>query len=267
MFSRNLFILLNLFSICCLSQNVFIDRDFDRLASNLGGKREFKRFFYQELVYPKESLSKNIGGKVVLQFVVMSDSSIRDLKIKKSINKEMDEEAIRIFKLLLWEPSVLKGEPVNTYTKLVFNFNPKKHKKICKKRDYDQPALNSLLSDTSLKIYTKVDEPAKCIEGIEKLYMSIQNKLDYPSVAKIQGIEGTVLICFVVEQDGNISNLHVKKGIGGGCDEEAIQITENLKWSPAIYKNKHVRYKMTLPIEFKLNRDFHENSHGEQKQY
>ncbi len=75
----------------------------------------------------------------------------------------------------------------------------------------------------------------------------------YPKIAKEVGIDGIVYIGFVIEKDGSLSNIHIAKGIGGGCDQEALRVTKLMpKWSPGRQRGKAVRVQMTQPVHFKL---------------
>ena len=66
-------------------------------------------------------------------------------------------------------------------------------------------------------------------------------------------IEGKVFVQFVVEKDGSLSDVHVIKGIGAGCDEEAIRVVQNApKWKPAKQRGRPVRQRLVLPLTFKL---------------
>ena len=77
--------------------------------------------------------------------------------------------------------------------------------------------------------------------------------LGYPTTARRKGIEGTVIVAFVVNTDGTVSDFELLKGIGGGCDEEAIRIVKNSpKWTPGMQDGKAVRTLMRLPINFTL---------------
>ena len=77
--------------------------------------------------------------------------------------------------------------------------------------------------------------------------------LGYPTTARRKGIEGIVLVAFIVNTDGTVSDFELLKGIGGGCDEEAIRIVKNSpKWTPGMQDGKAVRTLMRLPINFTL---------------
>ncbi len=81
----------------------------------------------------------------------------------------------------------------------------------------------------------------------------INSNLKYPETAKTGGIEGSVKLGFVVEEDGIASNIHILESVGGGCDQEAIRILESLHWFPGIANEKRVRSQTTFDVVFKLN--------------
>jgi TonB family protein len=81
----------------------------------------------------------------------------------------------------------------------------------------------------------------------------LAESIKYPEEAKKQGIEGTVVIVFVINSDGTISDVETLRGIGGGCDEEAMRVIQNApKWTPGLQGGKPVNCRMRLPIRFKL---------------
>ena len=71
--------------------------------------------------------------------------------------------------------------------------------------------------------------------------------------ARESDIQGRVFISFVIEKDGSISNVQVLRGIGGGCDEEAVRVVQSLpKFKPGKQRGLRVRVAYTIPIVFKL---------------
>lgn len=81
----------------------------------------------------------------------------------------------------------------------------------------------------------------------------LSDNLKYPTQARRMGIEGTVIVVFVINTDGTVQDVEVLRGIGGGCDEEAVKVVKSSpKWNPGMQKGKAVRTRMRLPIQFKL---------------
>jgi protein TonB len=82
----------------------------------------------------------------------------------------------------------------------------------------------------------------------------LNENINYPQMARESGIQGRVFVTFVVERDGSVTDVRVLRGIGGGCDEEAIRVIKNMpKWNPGKQRGKSVRVQFNMPILFKLN--------------
>ena len=81
---------------------------------------------------------------------------------------------------------------------------------------------------------------------------AIQSKIEYPEEAKRIGIEGRVTVQFIVNENGDVLNPKVIRGIGGGCDEEALRVVRDAKFEPGIQRGKKVRTQLSMPILFKL---------------
>ena len=89
--------------------------------------------------------------------------------------------------------------------------------------------------------------------GLEAFYRYVSQAVNYPQSAIRRSISGKVFVEFVVDRDGSLSDLKVIKGIGGGCDEEALRVIKNSpRWNPGKQRGKAVRVRMVVPISFTL---------------
>lgn len=89
--------------------------------------------------------------------------------------------------------------------------------------------------------------------GDEALMKYLQRNLSYPEMASRTGTQGTVYVNFEVDKQGWIKDVTVLRGIGGGCDEEAIRVVKAMpQWTPGMQRGKAVRVLITLPVKFKL---------------
>ena len=103
------------------------------------------------------------------------------------------------------------------------------------------------------EIFTIVEDQPSFPGGESALFEYLQNNIAYPQMAKESNIQGTVFVTFVVEPDGFISNVKVLRGIGGGCDNEAIRVVRKMpRWAPGKQRGKPVRVQFNLPIKFVL---------------
>ena len=103
------------------------------------------------------------------------------------------------------------------------------------------------------QIFTLVESVPEYPGGLDKLGGYLAKFIRYPAIARENGIQGRVIITFVVERDGSLSDIKVARGIGGGCDEEAVRAMKNSpKWKPGIQNGRPVRVQYSIPISFTL---------------
>ena len=112
---------------------------------------------------------------------------------------------------------------------------------------------NAVVKEDENQIFVFVEEYPEFPNGEENLYKYLGSNIKYPHDALENGIQGTVVVKFVVEKDGSISNVKAVRKIGGGCDEEAVRVVKRMpRWKPGKQSGKPVRTEFTLPIQFKL---------------
>jgi TonB family protein len=118
----------------------------------------------------------------------------------------------------------------------------------------DSVRIFSYIIEQQDTVYLSTLTPADYKGGMRAFYQSLSGKLSYPKVARRQKIEGKVFIQFTVKEDGRPYNAKVIRGIGGGCDEEALNAClEQINWKPAFNNDRPVKMRMILPVVFKLN--------------
>ncbi|MCY4418307.1 MAG: TonB family protein [Cytophagales bacterium] len=110
--------------------------------------------------------------------------------------------------------------------------------------------------ESTSEIFLIVEEQPTPIGGMKAFYEFIQKNLRYPPQASRMGVEGRVYIDFVVEKDGSLSQIGVLKGIGAGCDKEALRVMRlcPIKWRPGKQRGKPVRVRFRLPLTFRLGK-------------
>jgi len=102
-------------------------------------------------------------------------------------------------------------------------------------------------------IFEVVESSPSPTGGMDQWNTYLRKHLKYPNQAQRMGVEGTVYVSFVVNTDGSIQDVGILRGIGAGCDEEAMRVIQMApKWNPGKQRGKAVRVKMSLPIRFKL---------------
>lgn len=114
------------------------------------------------------------------------------------------------------------------------------------------PASSDTKRDASQnKIFVVVQKMPNLIGGLRGL----QEKIQYPKLAEEAGIEGTVYVQFVVNEQGRVTNAHVIRGIGGGCDKEALKVVEEARFTPGMQRGRPVKVRYSLPVVFRLQNE------------
>lgn len=114
---------------------------------------------------------------------------------------------------------------------------------------FDEPVEEEVADE----IFTIVEDQPAPKGGMAAFYEYVAKKLKYPAQARRMGIEGRVFVEFVVDKDGTITDVKAIKGIGAGCDEEAIRVIQEAPaWNPGKQRGRPVKVRMILPITFKL---------------
>lgn len=97
------------------------------------------------------------------------------------------------------------------------------------------------------------EEVAQFKGGEIALEKYVQSHINYPSIAKQQGIEGKVIVALNIDENGNIENISVLQGIGGGCEEEVVRVLSEMpNWAPTIQAGHYIKTKKIFSFTFKL---------------
>ncbi len=200
---------------------------------------ELNRYLNKNLHYPDSAREHDIEGKVVLSFVVSEDGSIADVEVLRGVSDECDSEAVRVIKTMpAWQPGKQNGVPV----KVRFT--------------------QSITFKLEGKVEAKTNQPTKLDISITQpkppydLNAYFNDNLHYPKTARKQNIQGKVIVVFLINEDGSISDVRLLSGIGGGCDEEALRVVKNMPaWTPGKKDGKAAKIYMKQPVSFELNNE------------
>jgi TonB family protein len=103
------------------------------------------------------------------------------------------------------------------------------------------------------KTYYKCDVIPDFNGGIEVFFNFLAKNIRYPSVARENNTQGRIIISFIVDIDGTLTNIKVVRGIGDGCDEEALRVIKlSSPWKPGVVDGKPVRVTYSVPISFSI---------------
>jgi TonB family protein len=176
---------------------------------------------------------------------------------KKFLLMETDENMMPKVEAMKEKYQALHREQISRIELITPTAKPKESPRTFAIIEYDEN-MERVASQSKLgeNVYTMVENTATPQGGMKVFYEHIGKILKYPKDARQQGIEGKVFVEFIVEVDGSISNVKLKKGIGHGCDEEAMNAVKTApKWNPGINNGVAVRQQIILPISYKLAKE------------
>lgn len=117
----------------------------------------------------------------------------------------------------------------------------------------EPPAAPAAVEAEPDKVFNFVEQSPTFPGGDAALMDYLRKNIKYPPIARENNVEGRVLISFVVDKNGKIRDITVKRGIGSGCDEEAVRVVKSMpEWKPGRQNGKAVNVMYNLPISFKL---------------
>ena len=226
-----------------------------------GGMQEMMKYMQKEIQYPQEALDKGIGGKVIVQFVVNKDGSITDANVVKSIDPTLDAEALRVVNSMPnWTPGKQKGEPVRVRFTLPVAFGVSKGGDPASGTTYTYTKTTVVKNEAPTQEKTAEDDIVNVPEnipefpgGMKELMKYLQSEVKYPKEAQDKGIQGRVVVQFVVNKDGSITDAKVVKSVDPLLDAESLRVVNAMpNWTPGKDKGEPVRTRFTLPVSFRL---------------
>lgn len=179
-------------------------------------------------LYPLED---SVGNKPTMEykFMISETGIVEKIFIGKDNDKRIDQIVLNTIKDWKYKPGVKNGKNVKSQSPMILWFETNK--------PIDERNFSAVVE--------KMPGP---IGGM----FAIQEKIQYPEIAKRAGIQGRVIIQAFIDENGNVVYAKVLNGIGGGCDEMAIDAVKKTKFNPGIKEGKPVKVQVTIPIVFKL---------------
>lgn len=214
-----------------------------------------KKILQHHLVYPQDALAKK-GGKITVYYDVDKDGVASNFRVENAFDEQCAAEAVRLVKMIEWNPALKDGKPVSCNDYYTVEFSPKSYKKSEERNPRLMLPKQEYPAQKSNKIYT-IKELHQApmpyfADSRETMASYLRANLQFPEQAKQFEIQGTVKLSFVVETDGRASNIIVENSVGGGCDNEAIRLIQNLVWTPGVKSDSLVRARTTQEITFRI---------------
>ena len=202
-----------------------------------GGREAEMKFLAENMRYPQEAREQGIEGKVIVKFTVSDETGeIQNPRVVRSVHPALDAEALRLVKAMpRW---TVAGDPDKGKLKSV---------------EIEMPIEFKLDGQPLSKVYDKVNELPQFPGGNHALFQFIKDNQRYPQIAKENGIQGRVILQFVVDETGKVSDPKVLRSVDPSLDAEAIRIVKAMpRWTPGMQDGKAVAVRYTLPVNFSL---------------
>ena len=203
-----------------------------------GGREAQMRFLAENMRYPQEAREKGIEGRVIVKFSVADDTGeILNPRVIRSVHPALDAEALRLVKAMpRW---TWVGDP---------------DKKTLKSVEIEQPIEFKLDGKNTSEVYDMVKEAPEFPGGPKAMMEYLKTNMRYPQIAKENGIQGRVILQFVVDETGKVTDPKILRGVDPALDLEAIRLVEAMpQWTPGKQDGKAVAVKYTVPVSFKLD--------------
>ena len=215
-----------------------------------GGMEAMMKYLQENIKYPEQAKNNGVQGRVIVQFVVNKDGSISNDTVVRSVDPLLDAEAIRVVRNMPnWTPGKQRGEAVRVRFTLPVTFRldggaeskPAEVKQVVKAPTQGE------------EIFNVVEEQPIYLGGHEALMKYIQQNIKYPKEAQEQGKQGRVIVQFVVEKDGSITDAKIVRSADPQLDAEALRIVNAMpNWTPGKQRGEPVRTYFTIPVTFRL---------------
>lgn len=243
-------------SVPATQDTTFMDKPIFEVVEKMpefpGGMNACQKFITDNIKYPVEAKANKVQGMVYVKFVVNQDGTICDLKVLRGVSPSLDQEAIRIINSMpTWKPGMQRGIAVRVkyVMPILFDLSGKGKQLGAVSPGFDpakaKPDANG--------VYEVAEQMPAFPGGIDKMMEFLSKNIQYPAEAQKEQIEGRVIIQFIVDAEGNITNPKILRGVNPLLDNEAMRVTLAMpKWIPGRQNGKAVPTKYTYPVQFKL---------------
>lgn len=211
---------------------VFVD--YEQQPQFPGGETALLKYLQENIKYPPKALKDSIQGRVVVQFVVDKAGSVGEVKVVRSVNKDLDDEAVRLIKTLpKFYPGRQNGQAVAVWYTLPVTF------KLQDKQEQEKPK----------DVEVKAEFPG----GEEALSQFLKDHIKYPPKAAKKRIQGRVEVAFWIDKSGKVHDVRVVESVDKDLDKEAVRVCKLLPdFIPATVNGVPVEVLFKLPIRFKI---------------
>ena len=214
-----------------------------------GGMAECMKWLGQNINYPAEAKEKGVQGRVIVQMVVEKDGTITNAKVVRGVDPLLDAEALRVVNQSpKWKPGMQKGEAVRVKYTLPIMFRLSNDSSDSKAAETPRKAI---VDENG--VHQVCEEMPEFPGGMQECMKWLGKNINYPEDCKKEGVQGRVIVQFVVDKDGSIKDPTIARGVHPSLDKEALRVLSSMpNWKPGKQKGEAVKVKYTIPVMFRL---------------
>ena len=186
-------------------------------------------------IYPPDTKAAHVEGAVVLHAVISKTGEVRDLYVVSGPD-ELQASALDAIGQWIYKPYLLNGQPTEVETTITVNYT------------LDDPADSQSQDDESASGVV----PRKIGGGVSAPVLIYSAAAEYTEQAKKDKVGGTVLVNFWVDEQGMTKHVHVRRGVGDGLDEKAVEAVKQYRFKPAMEGGKPVLVELNSEVNFKI---------------
>lgn len=211
-----------------------------------GGYEALERWKEQHIVYPEETIERGAQGQVVVRFVILNTGEVADAEILRSIDPALDKEALRLVSSMpRWTPGMQDGNAVSVRWDEPVTFTLPTAEEIAE--------MERIKKEKDQKVFDIVEQQPQFPGGQNALTQWLGANMKYPKIVEENGIEGRVMMQFIVRSTGEITDIKVARSVDPSLDKEAIRVISSMpKWIPGKQGGEAVNVRYTMPLTFRL---------------
>lgn len=219
-----------------------------------GGMAALMKYLTDNIRYPEAAKKAGIQGRVIVQFVVDKDGSIKNVSTMRGVNSDLDAEAIRVIQSMpKWKPGTQKGEPVKVKYTVPVMFRIPTAPVDANIGETVVVAKNESAASVTGDVYEVVDKMPEFPGGMVGLMQYLSKNIKYPADARTKGKEGRVIVSVIINTKGKATNPTIIKSVDPSLDAEALRVAGTMPdWVPGTKNGIPVNVKYTFPVTFSL---------------
>lgn len=222
-----------------------------------GGSKAWSAYLAKNVKYPAADRNSNLQGKVYVTFVVEPDGKLSGVTAVRGPSETLKAEAVRVISNSpKWKPGAQNGKYVRVQYTVPINFTLGGEGGSLNKGVPPRPKPPVAKNQKKGDVFVSVEKSPEFPGGVKAFTTYLEKNVRYPAADRENNMQGKVMVSFVVETDGKLTDVSAVRGPSETLKEEGVRvIASSPAWKPGIQDGKPVRVQYTVPINFTLGKE------------